>query len=296
MLLNWGSLVNKNFLKISFVLFVLVYNIKAHALTYLFSHGLFDSEIQAYRYTKEYQTFFGGIANNPFYIMDGDVKTFSYPDVIGIFSKIPFLSKIPLIYKTSFGQGNELEALRSAYNQIDDDEVILVGVSRGASNILIFMGLDKPERVKGAVLISPFDLVRNVFEYHMVTWLISKITCCDKKTVYKWLKMITCFNEDGVHPIDLVEKIESDVPLLFVCAETDKTVPCKSTISLYEKLVDCGHKKAHLLTLESGKHGKLLYSLEAERFQNVVHAFYQKYDLPYDEKFAQLGVKDFSVC
>jgi len=284
------------FFKICFVICAFVYNFNTYALTYLFSHGLFDSEIQAYRYTKEYKTLFGRTANNSFYIMDGDVKTFSYPDVIGVFSTLPFLSKIPLIYKTSFGQDNELKALRKAYNEIDDDEIILIGASRGASTASIFMGLDKPERIVGVILISPFDLVKNVFEYHVITWFLSKIFCCDKKTVYEWLKMITSFDEDGYHPIDLVSEINEDVPVLFVCTNTDTVVPCESTINLYERLVEAGHEKTHLLVLESGKHAKLLQSKEAETFQNVVHAFYQEYNLPHDKTFAEKGIKDFSVC
>jgi len=289
-------MINKKFSKICFVVFMFAYSFNTHALTYLFSHGFADSEIQAYRYTREYTTLFGMTANNPFYIMDGNVKTFSYPDVISCFSTIPFLSKIPLIYRTSFGQDNELEVLRNAYDEIDDNEIILVGVSRGASTASIFMGLDKPERVKGVVLISPFDLVRNVFEHHTITWLVSKVTCCNKKTAYGWLKKVTSFNEDGMHPIDLVSEIDRDVPVLFVCTKTDTTVPCQATINLYERLVEVDHEKVHLLVLNSGKHAKLLKSQEAETFQNVVHAFYQRYDLPHDETFAELRTRYFSAC
>ena len=41
---------------------------------------------------------------------------------------------------------------------------------------------------------------------------------------------------------------------------------------------------------------KIRQKHEGEKYQNVVHAFYKKYDLPYNPEFAKKGNADFKKC
>jgi len=261
----------------SFALFFLLYVGNLSALTYLFSHGFAARAKQFCNYVKEYENRRGKVKKNNFYIIDGCVKSFNYPDA----AHKPFVN----IFKTCLGQEKDLIALRRAYHEIHDDEIILVGVSRGASAAATFMGTDKPERVKAVILISPFDHLINVFKSTRLSQFL-----------YRVLKKCSCFNENGKHPIDWLCKKEKNVPVIFVCSKTDKTVPCQSTISLYKSLLDAGHTNIYLLCLPEGKHAKLLKSKYAGVFQNVVHAFYDKYNFPCNEKFAAIGKRKLQSC
>ncbi|MFC1843026.1 alpha/beta hydrolase family protein [Candidatus Dependentiae bacterium] len=260
--------------KILLVLFCFWGSIKVKALTYLFSHGFADTGKQVRRYMKEYETRRGKIKTNAFYIIDGLIKTFNYPDAICK----PFSN----IFRTSLGQENELQALKQAFCHIQDDEgVVLVGVSRGASAAAIFMGACRPTNIKAVVLISPFAHVLDVFKTNFF---------------YRLFMKISNYSQNGKHPIDWLCRMDKNIPIIFVCAKTDKTVPCESTIRLYKKLVLSGYTNAYLLCLNVGKHAKLLKSKEAEKFQNVIHAFYKKYGLPHKQEFAELGQDFLARC
>jgi hypothetical protein len=95
--------------------------------------------------------------------------------------------------------------------------------------------------------------------------------------------------EQGEHPIDNVTNIRPDLPILFICTESDAIVPYNSTVNLYKKLCKSGHKHVYLLKFKTGKHGKLLWTENGVTFRDVVHAFYAKYQLPHNPKFAQNG-------
>jgi len=260
-----------------FIILFLLFAYNAYGLTYLFSHGFADRSKQVNRYVKEYRTRRGKIKKNKFYIIDGKIKVFNYPDA----ACKPFVN----IFKACLGQEKDLQALRRAYHQIDDDEIVLVGVSRGASTIATFMGVDKPKKIKAVVLISPFDHLINVFKPTRFS-----------RFLYRLFKKLSCFNENGKHPIDWMCKMDKTIPIIFVCSKIDKTVPCRSTINLYRSLVTHGHKKVYLLCLPEGKHAKLLKSSCAEMFQNIVHAFYCAYNLPNNGEFACMGKKLLEKC
>ena len=97
------------------------------------------------------------------------------------------------------------------------------------------------------------------------------------------------YHSTGPHPIDEIKNIRKDLPILIVCSLQDTTVPAENSIKLYDKLIESGHTKAHLLVLSKGKHSKLLQSEQGEIYQNLVHAFYAKYGLPHNQEYAKLG-------
>jgi len=269
------------------ILFCLLPFFKASAITYLFSHGIADSYKQAYRYVKTY-TWCGMQYENDHYIIDGKLKTFNYQDVI--------VGPIFNPCKSSLGQKNEIEALKKAYDQIDDDEIVLVGVSRGAAVALTFLAKHEPKKIKAVVLEAPFDDAKTVFNYCWYVKLIAKLTCAGSENLYKWFSAVSAHDQEGEKPIDLLERIKKDVPIMIWCTENDNTVSCKASVAIYKKLKKIGHKGTYLLKVKKGKHSKLLRSEEGETCQNVTHAFYKKHGLPYKDEFAKKGKQEFKNC
>ena len=253
-------------------------------ITYLFSHGFADSYRQGYKYVKKY-TWCGMEYRNKYYIIDGEVKTFNYPDAL--------IKPFTNIFRTSLGQDSEIAVLQKEYKKIEDD-VVLIGVSRGAAAALNFLA---ESEVKAAVLEAPFDHVETVFDFCWYAQLMNNVLCAGKKgCLHRFFEKVSCYEKDGRQPIALVEKIRKDLPILIICSEIDNTIPFTASINLYKKLCKTGHDHAYLFKLKEGKHAKLLWGKDGERYQNVVHAFYKKYGLPHNDEFAQKGASDFKRC
>jgi len=285
-----------NALIMSIVISILALPIGAKALTYLFSHGAFDWKNQAFKYARENIDWWGNKKERAYYIMDGPLKLFNFPDV---FSCKLAPRWLPKLWEMSLGQENEVVCLRKACDEIKDENVVLVGVSRGASAGVVFLGEDDPEKVKAAVLVSAYDRVSTVFSHHWFTTILSIIPLVTNQSLYKFFLLVSKFKENGLHPITSIDKINKKKAILLVCSKKDGTVPYRSTIDLYKKLLEAGHEKSHLLVLDSGRHAKMLKSEEAETFQNVVYSFYEHCGFLSNENdkiLAKKGAKRFAQC
>jgi len=245
-------------------------------VAYLFSHGIWDSKEQAYRYTKEIPDNFKKA--HDYYIIDGLFETFDYPD-----------AKYK-IYHTSLGQKNEVEILvDQLYKTIGkhQKDIVLVGVSRGAVAAFNMIGLYDLPQIKALVIESPFESPKTVLEHNL-----SKVSFFSK--IAHFAKKIMAYKEDGIQAIELVENIPQDLPILIIASKEDSRVPIESSILLYNRLVETDHSNIHLLILEKGKHGNLFSGYEGQKYQNVTHAFYKKYGLPYNKFFAKCGKYEFA--
>lgn len=263
------------------------FSLNLTAIKYVFSHGFSDTGRQSFSYVNFYKKS-NNLYRNSRYILYQPLIIFNYPDVI--------FRKFVNIFKTSLGQINEVKTLMRNYNRANNDEVVLFGVSRGASTAINFASKYKPKNLKALVLESPFDKVEVVLKTHWFTSFLAKIPGVSNKVVYNLFKKMSKYDENGLHPIDMVGHIDKNVPVIFICTKTDSTVSCSSTVNLYKKLIETGHKKAHLLVLDSGRHARLMKSSEGQKMQNVVHAFYKKYGLPHNPEFADQGAALFAKC
>ncbi len=242
-------------------------------VVYLFSHGIWDNNEQVYHYTKEIPEHFS--KSHDRYIINGPVQTFDYPD-----------AKYK-IYNTSLGQKNEVEILvDELYKTIGkyQKDIVIVGVSRGGVAAFNMIALYDLPQVKALVMESPFDSPETVLSHNL-----SKVSIFSK--IANFAKKIMAYKEDGIQAIDLVDGIPQDLPILIIASEEDQRVPIQSTLALYNKLIQTGHYNVHLLILKKGRHGKLFGGYEGQKYQNVVHAFYKKYDLPHTKTFAKFGKK-----
>lgn len=196
--------------------------------------------------------------------------------------------------RSSIGQDSDIECFKRVYDQYltrggKNKNIVLYGASRGASTIINFMARSRLNSVKALVLESPLDSVHNHVGEILGKWKYVPglhwfghhfiVPCLYRK-----------YNPRGVQPLDVVDKIQPDVPVLFVCSKTELFYP--ETIRLYKKLARARHAQGqnnvHLLVLESGEHCGLLYDHHCGGlYCGVVRAFYDAYGIERNTSAAQ---------
>jgi len=228
--------------------------------TYIFAHGLGGDNQQARHYKKT--------TNGNLYLLQNTVTSFDFPD-----------AQKRNMGASSLAQAPEIACLVDAHNKHTKkngaDDVVWLGVSRGASTLATAMAQYNFEMVKALVMESPFACIAN--------------NQSSKQKQQRVRSQFPNFDINGVHPIDVMHKIRKDVPILIVCSKHDTLVSPESSIALYKKLIESGHKKSYLLLLERGRHANILWGNEGTVYRNVVHAFYKEHGLQYDATFAQQG-------
>jgi hypothetical protein len=261
---------------------------------YLFSHGLAGSRNQAYLYTKTTEKN-GEMITNKRYILDKPLVTFDYPDNTDRFWKVRRSV-------TTLGQESEIAELQYHYQTIvdksetEEPHIVIFGISRGASAVVSFLGTNECPAIKAAIVESPFDsfltVQRHLAKRLFLHWVPGIQAICRGITKMVFPK----YASDGLHPIDAVINIRKDLPILFICSKQDELVHYLCTVNLYHELRKAGHEHAYILILNHGAHGQLLHKEVGSAYQNVVHAFYQRYDLPHDGTLARYGKAKLAKC
>lgn len=289
----------KNFLVIHILYLLLALScapITADSITpvYLFSHGLAGNKNQAYLYTKESEKN-GNKRRSDRYILGEPLVTFDYPDCTDRFWKVKRSA-------TTLGQETEIAELELHYNSIvensqtEEPHIVIFGISRGASAVVNFLGTAERPAIKAAIVESPFDsfltVQRHLAKRLFLHWIPGIQAICRGITKIVFPK----YASNGIHPIDAVKNIRKDLPILFICSKQDELVHYLCTVNLYHTLRKSGHEHAYILILNQGDHGKLLHNTIGSTYQNVVHAFYKKYDMPHDEVAARYGKSKLAKC
>ena len=252
---------------------------------YLFSHGIADTNKQVLGYTQSDNKTKPYIITNPF-------VSFDYPDASSSMFRINRT-------QTSFAQENEIQRLSQVFFSpvMRNKNAVLVGVSRGASVLVNFMGIYNASNVAALILESPFDCVESIVlaltHEKRLSWIPGI-----KKNGLSIMSFIFCkYNPKGIRPIDLAAHIKQDLPILIICSGTDILVPVWSSINIYKILRESGHYNTYLLILPEGVHAKLINDTKyGSLYQKVTHAFYKKFQLPHDPALAQQGIPYLANC
>ena len=262
---------------------------------YLFSHGLADTHKQAFAYAKTYKNN-GEIHHNNHYFFYRPFFSFNYPDVTDGFHRVN-------CNETSMAQDNEIARLKSAYEKtiqtmrdrgVTHYEMVLFGLSRGASSIINFVGLYNPQHIKALVLESPFDSVATIIDSMMQKFKLDWLP--HSYGEYLMESIFRRYKRDGICPINLVDKINKDMPILIICSKQDQLVPWHSSVSLYRKLCESGYKHVYIYIANHGEHANIISDKDGQTYQDVVHAFYRTYGLPHDPQLAKNGQKRLDLC
>lgn len=252
----------------------------------VFSHGIADTWKQVRGYVKSYRKQ-DTTYHNDRYLIHSPFVAFNYPDATTKFYRVNY-------NETSFGQENEIGRLYKTYSHYKDSNIILWGLSRGASNILIFAGLYPLDNVKALILESPYFTMGEVIESIMLRKGLDWLPLSYGETIAEFI--FKKYTRHGHTPANCLENISKDMPIFIICSKEDLLVPCTSSINVYKKLVQSGHKHTYIFITDHGKHAAILQGPDGDKYQYVINAFYKKYNLPYCPASAAQGKSLLALC
>jgi len=208
--------------------------------------------------------------------------------------------------KSALGQEADIETLHAVCrNYIIVDAV---GVSCGAATLFNYLASYQPKNIRSAVLEATFstpqDILKNLTKIrfkmnHSCTIEISglqSIASLMNIPLSNINSIFPNFDEDGIVPIKLADKMPKEIPILLVCSKEDDITKSEHSSQLYEKMKSAGHNKVYLLNLEFGEHAGILESQDGQTYRNVVHAFYRHHGRPYNQEWAHAGQQRFEQC
>lgn len=203
----------------------------------IFSHGL---DLRKDVHKMQAQMY---IDNN---IITGPCITFNYNDSPRTFN---------------FGQEQDIACLKTAYNftrkKYPEAKIMLVGLSRGASTILNLLSQEELENIQGIILESPFSDIKTMTNHIAQCYL--KYIPYSKTMLYNLVCSLPNYKSNGVHSIDTIKKIKTNVPMLVICSKGDKVVPAQQTEKLANALKKEG-KQVELIVVEQGNHSKQTFN------------------------------------
>jgi pimeloyl-ACP methyl ester carboxylesterase len=256
----------------------------------IFSHGIAATRNQVKGYVKSYKQHDITHYNNQ-YVIYTPYATFNYPDATNKFYRVNY-------NETSFGQENEMNRLNKAYEatltHYDDCNIILYGLSRGASNVLIFAGLYQPHSIKALVIESPYFTMGQVINNIMIKNNLGWLPLSYGETIAEFI--FKKYTRYGHSPANCIKNISKDIPIFIICSKQDHLVPYESSVDVYKELVKSGHEHTYIFITDQGKHAAILQGSDGEQYQYVINAFYKKYNLPHCAINAKKGESLLALC
>lgn len=150
-----------------------------------------------------------------------------------------------------------------------DTEIVLHGVSMGASTMLMVSGEELPDNVKAIVADSPYTSVHDLFKYQM-----GRMFHLPAVPILPTLSLITNWKAGytlkEASALDQVEKAE--VPILYIHGDADTFVPTEMTEELYENT----KSHAELKTFPGAGHGEA-FVIDKDAYVKKMDAFLEKY-------------------
>lgn len=149
-----------------------------------------------------------------------------------------------------------------------DTKIILIGLSMGASTVMMATGLELPENVKGIIAdcgySTPKDILRSVIKMMRlpVGLAYSLVRLC--------AKIYGRFDLESASATEALAKCK--VPVLLIHGEADDFVPCEMSRANYEA---CASEK-ELFTVPGAGHG-LSYLTDVEGYMGKFRGFLQKH-------------------
>ncbi|TFB18553.1 alpha/beta hydrolase [Filobacillus milosensis] len=149
--------------------------------------------------------------------------------------------------------------------QGDDAEIVLHGLSMGASTVLMSSGEDLPDNVKGIVADSPYTSVHDLFKYQMTRMFnLPSFPILNTTSIVTEAKANYSLKEASA--LDQVKK--TDVPILYFHGNSDDFVPTRMTRELYKNT----NSEAELKVFEKSGHGEA-FAIYKDEYIKVLNEF-----------------------
>jgi len=169
-------------------------------------------------------------------------------------------------------------------------DIVLYGVSRGSITTFSAYAQEQYEGVRAVVLEGCPSAIPDVVNARYGSWYNLWIP-----SLYnRFITRICAHDPKGLSALKCVEQFPKKTPVLFITSEKDKTVPAVCTKNLAQKLTEAGHNDVYCKMLTNSSHCGYCFDdkNDANDYQNIVHAFYKKYDIVgYNEQYAQAGAE-----
>ena len=146
----------------------------------------------------------------------------------------------------------------------EDTQILLYGISMGASTVLMASGLALPDNVKGIVADCPYasaiEIIRKVSDEMRIP----------SKLVYPFLILgARIFGGFDLEETDAVRAVKhAKVPILIIHGEADSFVPAKMS----ERIYQANPLAIQRHTFPGAEHG-ISYLVDTRRYQNIVSKF-----------------------
>ncbi len=143
-------------------------------------------------------------------------------------------------------------------------QIILSGISMGASTVLMATSLELPSNVKGIMADCPFTSAKNIIQDVCKTLKIPAKPVCFFADISAFL-----FGHFRLAEADAVSTVaRAELPILILHGEDDRFVPCHMGKTLYE----ANPKHIRLHTFPEAGHG-LSYMVDPKRYEELVISF-----------------------
>lgn len=202
------------------------------------------------------------------------------------------------VSQINIGQNGDVENHQSKYDKFTaehgDYPLILYGVSRGAVTSFNALAMNKYSNVCLAIFEGCFDSHQHLMQER---WP-KLFSIGAQNVIVPLLEKVISYKRSGINPIDNVVVFPKQVPTLFVTSKIDAEVPTSCTCALARALAQNGHKEVYLLELENSTHPRYMMDdqRDKELYEQVVHALYQKLQLPHRPELAEKGKKALKKC
>lgn len=177
-------------------------------------------------------------------------------------------------------------------NNNEKSNIILFGVSRGAATTVNALSTNNYDtsKIKLVILEGCPSNINNIL----------KQTYCAPiyQLIYNvLLPKFTSYKRDAPTVLDNIDKFPPNIPVIFITSKKDNVVPYDTVVELANKLAK-RNNSVYLLLLEKSSHPNYIFDDETDRkkYETLIHAAYEKYDLPFIPELAKYGKTLLEKC
>lgn len=214
----------------------------------------------------------------------------------------------PIFPQMSYGQKSDIESHYKKYlswkENKTNDNLILMGVSRGTAATFCAFATYKYPEVKLVILEGAIDSMENVMKNMAKHYLgndrLASLWVSGVRSAVSFLSRNGMFGykDDGASPLSLVENFPENIPVVFITSKIDTTVVPQSTMNIATALNNRGKNDVYLLQLKNSRHPLYAYDdkEDHDQYESLIHAIYKKYSLKHDEELAKKGEHLLESC
>ena len=180
----------------------------------------------------------------------------------------------------SFGQDNDIGALKTVYNAIlqknPNANIIIIGDCCG-SKIALEFATQKPKNLKALILLSPFVSAQSIIDH------MAKNFHIPTSILHAFMRRgLPNYKPEKDTLFDRLNQIDTNVAIFLGQRKSDVVIPNEEVRKLARILREDGNHNVHGLIVadSSERHSKIYLN---KKIQQRVNAFLKQYGFPYNE-------------